>query len=82
MAHDEHAQVRDPVTGQFAYEGDWSRMCTCGHTLGVHVHGGFDCLNGESIDGATGEPCDCTRFRPSRRRRPEGCVGDAGASTP
>lgn len=56
--------ARDAVTGQYAYSGDWDRVCRCGHTLGIHVDGGFDCLNQERGAGGSGEPCDCERFRP------------------
>jgi hypothetical protein len=66
---------RDPQTGQYAYElEDFGRMCRCGHTLGVHVAGGFDCLNAETSIGPehTGEPCDCQKFRPAKLRKPSG----------
>lgn len=60
--------IRDPVTGQFAYDEDFDRMCRCGHTLGVHLAGGFDCINIERSAGGSGEACNCTRFTPTRKR--------------
>lgn len=63
---------RDPVTGQYAFQDNWDRMCRCGHTLGAHVAGGFDCLNGNAAVGpeCDGTPCDCRKFRPKRTRKP------------
>jgi hypothetical protein len=61
--------ARDPHTGQFAFDGGFDRVCRCGHTLGTHVHGGFDCMNGDrGAPGADGTPCDCERFRERRVR--------------
>jgi hypothetical protein len=63
---------RDIATGQYVHEDRWTRLCTCGHTLGVHAaigHNGKPCFNGDQhLEGATGEACDCTRFRVSRRK--------------
>lgn len=67
-------QLRDRATGQYAWDGDMSRMCVCGHTLGVHCAGGFDCMNGSGCPGATGEPCDCQKFQLSRKKR--GVLGE------
>lgn len=58
---------RDPHTGQYAYDGDFDRMCVCGHTLGVHVDGGFDCINGDVGDDRV--RCECMKFRQSRAKR-------------
>jgi hypothetical protein len=55
-------QSRDPVTGQYAYDGDFSRMCVCGHPLGEHIAGGFEC---QCVPGRT---CDCLKFRQSRKK--------------
>lgn len=55
-------KVRDPVSGRYAFNGNYDRRCKCGHALGGHVHGGFDCLVGESSD-CPGERCPCTKFR-------------------
>lgn len=62
--------VRDTHTGQFAYDGNFDRMCDCGHTLGFHADGGFDCLTGSGCPGDPhpGVTCDCRKFRQSRRR--------------
>jgi hypothetical protein len=70
MARERKDEYRDPTNGQFAYCGDMSRLCVCGHTLGVHIAGGFEC----GIDAkANGEPeavgCQCQKFRLSRRKR-------------
>ena len=66
---DPRRPARDPVTGQFAYEGDWGRICVCGHSLGAHIAGGFDCIAAESGEAPPGTTCDCTKFRPARRVR-------------
>ncbi len=68
---DEASRYRDPSTGQFGYWNDFDRMCKCGHTLGVHIAGGFEC----GIDAVGGgEPeavgCKCQKFRPSGKRHP------------
>lgn len=60
--------TRDPVTGQYAYSNDWERMCRCGHPLGAHVSGGFDCINGSDAPMCDGTPCACEKFRPSRAK--------------
>lgn len=54
-------RLRDRITGQFAFDGDMDRICRCGHSLGVHVSGGFDCINRDVGDGVH---CECERFRP------------------
>lgn len=66
-------QIRDGYTGQFAYKlGGFDRMCVCGHSLGSHCAGGFDCLVGTGIPqfGAddNSKTCDCQKFRQSRRK--------------
>jgi hypothetical protein len=48
---------RDRVTKQYVHDGDWDRLYTCGHKLGIHsaavVGGQRDCF----------EPgCECLRF--------------------
>jgi hypothetical protein len=58
-------RARDPVTGQYAFDQDFERLCKCGHTLGVHIAGGFDCIN--SVEG-DGDKCDCTKFRPLKKK--------------
>lgn len=67
-------EYRDPNNGQYAYFGGFERMCVCGHTLGVHIAGGFECGAdpfGKDENGFS-EPdsanCKCLKFRPSRRK--------------
>lgn len=64
-------QLRDPQTGQYAYDGNWGRMCVCGHTLGVHCAGGFECFAGTNClnDPQPGTRCACQKFRQSRKVR-------------
>lgn len=69
---------REKASGQFGFVHNWGRVCVCGHELGVH--GGeapHECFNEDrnnmpKFEGALAdvpaEPCDCRRFRPSRRR--------------
>jgi hypothetical protein len=62
---------RDPTNGQYAYWNKFERLCVCGHPLGVHIAGGFECCNGDrNMEewGGNGQPCDCEKFRPSRRK--------------
>lgn len=70
MMKDARSQPRDQATGQYAWSGDMARMCVCGHTLGVHCAGGFDCLVGTNClhDPHPGTFCDCKKFRLSRKR--------------
>lgn len=64
-------EARNRHTGQYSYEGQWDRLCRCGHTLGVHAgEAPHPCFNGDSgMEGATGEPCDCPRFRPAKVKK-------------
>ncbi len=59
---------RDRASGQFAHR-TLDVVCVCGHPLGVHaaetVRGLRPCFNGDS---GTGEPCDCEKFRKTRKR--------------
>lgn len=67
---DETKRYREPGTGKYAYFGDFDRLCKCGHTLGVHIAGGFECgadARGNNEAGAEG--CECQKFRPSGKRR-------------
>ena len=52
-------EYREPGTGKYAYFGRFNRLCVCGHRLGVHIAGGFEC--GE-------KDCDCQKFKPTRKR--------------
>lgn len=71
MARDRKNEYRDE-NGQYAYFGNFDRLCVCGHTLGIHCAGGFDCFASNKgpfkIDGMTA-PCECQKFRPTRKRR-------------
>lgn len=62
--------TRDPSTGQYAYDNDFDRLCRCGHTLGEHVDGGFDCIY--TVAGPVvlrdAPPCPCRKFRPTGER--------------
>lgn len=74
MARERKNEYRD-TNGQFAYFGGFDRLCVCGHTLGIHCAGGFDCFAtppGEGpkdfqVEGLKAR-CDCQKFRPSRRK--------------
>ena len=72
-------QPRDRSTGQYGFQGDWNRLCVCGHELGFH--GGeapHECFNedrlnigsGDGLDAKRVPPttCACRRFRPSRKK--------------
>lgn len=67
--------TRDSQTGQYAFVGDWDRICRCGHELGIHGEGGFDCFNADRDN--IGAPyagrfpatsCGCQKFRPTGKR--------------
>jgi hypothetical protein len=66
-------QIRDNVTGQYAFDGNMDRVCVCGHTLGIHCAGGFDCFAQPTeghpfyVEGLVA-PCDCQRFHQSRKK--------------
>lgn len=65
----ESRTYRDPATGRYDYDGDFDRLCKCGHSLGVHSQGGYYCDTdaiGSSEPEAIG--CKCERFRPSGKR--------------
>lgn len=63
-------QFRDQTSGEYAFDGRFDRMCVCGHALGVHTAGGFDCLAGTNCmdDPHPGKHCDCQKFHQSRRK--------------
>jgi hypothetical protein len=70
MAKKRENEYRDPTTGRFDYFGDFDRLCKCGHSLGVHIAGGYECgtdTSGNNEPEAAG--CKCQRFRPSGKRR-------------
>lgn len=62
-----HVQNRDDRNGRYAFDGDMSRMCVCGHTLGEHFAGAPHECAVHSWKPYT--PCDCPKFRLSRRKR-------------
>lgn len=69
------AQEREKGTGRYTYDGDWDRLCVCGHTLGTHT--AVRARNPETgkmeqpcIVGDLGhEFCDCSCFRPKREKK-------------
>ena len=69
---DGNTRTRDEYTGQFACNQDFQRMCVCGHRLGSHGWGGFDCLVATGIpqfmDDDNSRECACVKFRQSRRK--------------
>jgi hypothetical protein len=68
MARSPDSEYRDPVTHRYAYFGNFDRVCQCGHTLGVHIAGGFECgTTGDPNDPAWG--CKCEKFRPTKKKR-------------
>lgn len=56
----EQTQYRDPVTKQYAFDNNFDRICVCGHVLGVHIAGGFECGTMPS-DPSSG--CSCQKFK-------------------
>ncbi|MGC2234217.1 MAG: hypothetical protein WBA09_22140 [Candidatus Acidiferrum sp.] len=64
--------------GRFEHEGNWERLCVCGHTLGVHAAASpAQCLFytfSPSAPERLGKPgennpdCGCQRFRLSRKQ--------------
>jgi len=62
---------RNRRTGQYSYEANFERLCTCGHPLAVHAGDApHPCFNDDTgIAGATGEDCTCERFRPIRGKK-------------
>lgn len=81
-ANELRSPSRDPVTGQYAFDGDFARACRCGHPLGVHVAGGFDCLNSNRSAGGDGVACACLKFRPLQIAPPpaDGPKGHTGVA--
>jgi hypothetical protein len=61
-------RTRTPEDGRYTYS-KLDRVCTCGHTLGVHTaarsRGSQPCLAYD--EGVAEEPCDCDCFTPARR---------------
>lgn len=70
--------MKREYNGQYAFDGRLERLCVCGHTLGVHGAGSpayyclFSSLPECERKGQSGEanhPCDCPKFRQSRKGR-------------
>lgn len=70
MTRDPMKEYREPGTGRYAYWNDFERLCKCGHSLGVHIAGGFEC-GADAIGNKEPEAigCKCEKFRPSGKRR-------------
>jgi hypothetical protein len=80
MAEQQRHQPRERASGQFGFEGDWGRICVCGHELGVHTaEAPHECMNNDRRHLASANDdwfrkdiaatnCDCMRFRTSRKR--------------
>lgn len=74
-----HRQNRDERDGRYTFDGDWKRMCVCGHTLGVHYFAAPHecCLHSfapyteERKQEAPLNDCKCQKFRLSRKRSKE-----------
>ena len=62
---------RERSTGRYGWGGDNRRLCTCGHPLAVHLaEPPHACADADRhMDGATGSPCTCARFRLARGAR-------------
>jgi hypothetical protein len=66
-------QNRERGTGRYAFDGEFDRLCECGHTLGVHTaERGRDfesgrmmqeCINHDVGDGTL---CNCVCFKPAK----------------
>ena len=56
-------RAREKASGRYGYEGQWDRLCRCGHTLGVHLaEAPHPCAVADLKD----ESCDCERFKPAK----------------
>lgn len=59
---------REKRSGRFTFDGNFERPCVCGHIFGVHTAAApHECMNGDTGAGGSGEPCDCTKFKPRPR---------------
>lgn len=60
---------RDSKTGKYSYEGNWDRLCVCGHSLGEYhtAEPPHPCGN----NGTGLIDCDCTKFRPAKVVTPD-----------
>lgn len=56
-------QPRERSTGRYGFDGQFDRVCTCGHTLGNHTAvAPHSCIEGDFSDVS----CDCAKFRPAK----------------
>lgn len=73
--------IKREYNGQFAFDGNFDRLCVCGHTLGVHSAGSpAGCLLYSLSDAEKSQEvtlrkqlnpdvnCGCVRFRLSRKK--------------
>lgn len=67
------SQPRERETGRYGFDGDFERLCVCGHPLGLHTaEAPHECLaiDAHSIDTERFQrplpDCDCIRFKRSR----------------
>lgn len=55
------------VEGKYDLDGDFRRICECGHTLGVHAAANDThqrpCFNEDKGAGGDGNVCECKNFR-------------------
>ncbi len=59
-------QDREKATGRYGFEGDFDRLCVCGHRLGVHLaKAPHECVREEA---GKSDGCGCVRFRVQRKR--------------
>ena len=65
-------EYREPGTGRYSYWNGFDRICKCGHTLGIHIAGGFEC---------GGKDCTCQKFKPSGKRAEIGSVEETSYGT-
>lgn len=72
-------QPKRELDGKYAFDGNYDRLCVCGHTLGSHSCGSpADCLfySLSAADerritdpGADNPNCGCLEFRLSRKKK-------------
>lgn len=77
MARKRENEYRDPATGQYSYFGDFDRLCVCGHSLGAHIAGGFECGTNPA-DYPETKGCQCQKFKPTRNPLTEAQGKDLG----
>ena len=62
---DERARAHD---GCYTFEGNWDRLCVCGHALGHHTASApHECLGPDGC--GPGDRCECLAFVPAKERR-------------